>query len=211
MVVSKFSPLLLLLALFSCRARDRLLHRELDINHYLADERDLESVRMVMVLPLDGEVAPQDVREHVTRTFVRELAEEGQFIVKPLPRLSDEENLILYSESKGRIDTKELVDLCKRFHLDAVIIGRITSYQDYYPPRIGLRSIMVSVHSGGIVWAADMVFNSAKHITRQDAIRYYEGTLIADASNHGREMIFLSPREFSEYAVARLLSTLHQR
>jgi len=71
--------------------------------------------------------------------------------------------------------------------------------------------VMVSVHSGGIVWAADMIFNSAKQLTRQDAIRYYEGHLIVDASNHGEEMIFLSPREFSEYASARLLSTLHNR
>jgi len=211
MAVRRLVPLLFVLCAASCSVRDKLAYKELDINHYLADERDLEPVRMIMVLPFDGEIAPKEVREHVTRTFVREIAEKGQFIVKPLPRLSDEENLILSSESKGRIDTKELVDLCKRFHLDGVIIGRITSYQDYYPPRIGLRSLMVSVHSGDIVWAADMVFNAAKQLTRQDAIRYYEGTLITEASNHGREMIFLSPREFSEYAVARLLSTLQDR
>lgn len=208
----QYSPLaLLLLASTACQTSSKTVHQELDINHYLADERDLDPVRMVMVLPFDGDVAPQEVREHVTNTFVREIAEEGKFIVKPLPPLSDEEDLILQSEKQGRIDTKELVELCKRFHLDGVIIGRITSYQDYYPPRIGLRCLMVSVHSGGIVWAADMIFNSAKQLTRQDAIRYYRSTLIADASNHGEEMIFLSPREFGEYACARLLSTLHKR
>lgn len=180
----------------------------ISVHHFKADPQDLEPVRRVMCLPFLGEHAPDDIREHVRASFLREIAESGRLQILPLPRLSDEEVGIFLSEQTGRIDAKQLVDLARRFHLDGILIGRITTFSDVAPPQLGLRAALVSVHSGSVVWAVDQVFNAGKEQCRQDLFRYYDNVLVEEASRHGPELLMLSPRMFCDYAVARVVATL---
>ncbi|MEZ5989371.1 MAG: hypothetical protein R3F30_09655 [Planctomycetota bacterium] len=180
----------------------------LRVHHYLAEPQDLEPVRRVMCLPFLGAQAPDDIREHVRTSFLREIAEAGRLQILPLPRLSDQEVAIFESEESGRLDAKELVELARRFHLDGILIGRITLFGDVAPPTIGLRAALVSVHSGTVVWAVDQIFNAGKEQCRQDLLHYYDEVLVEEASRHGPELLMLSPRMFCDYAVARVVQTL---
>src|SRR5262249_29619097 len=130
------------------------------INCYFGDERDLHDVRRVMVLPFD--VAPGvDAETFPLRAvFLEELAKLGLFDIVPLPDRAEEDREIQRSWIRGRLSTEAIVKICKRYQLDAVLLGTITSYRPYKPPHLGLKVQLMSIHSASAVWAADGIWDA---------------------------------------------------
>ena len=135
------------------------------IDCYLAEPEDLASVRRIMVLPFRAEAGVQVDREQVRDAFVAELQKLRRFEVVPLSTEAREDQELDASFARGRLSTEALVRLCERYSLDGVFVGAVTSWRPYSPPHLGLRTQLVSVHSGAVVWAVDAIYDSAERST----------------------------------------------
>jgi TolB-like protein len=177
------------------------------INCYLAEPADLANVRRIMVLPFTEESGVQADCAKVRDTFVTELQKLRRFEVVPLPTSAEEDNVLNASIHRGRLSTEAMVKLCNRYRLDGLLVGSITAWRAYTPPHLGLRTQLVSVHSGAAIWAIDAIYDTSDRSTISDLRHYVDGVQTADASLHGWEMNLLAPGKFTQYVAHRFVGT----
>jgi hypothetical protein len=143
----------------------------------------------------------------VRDAFVAELQKLRRFEVVPLPAEASEDEELHFSLSRGRLSTEAVVRLCRRYSLDGLFLGSVTSWRAYTPPHLGLRTQLVSVHSGAPVWAVDAIYDAADRSTISD-LRHYTDTMQQDDGNlHGYELSLLSPSKFTTYVAHRCVGT----
>jgi len=177
------------------------------INSYLAEPKDLANVRRIMVLPFAQEAGVQADCEKVRDAFVTELQKMRRFEVVPLPVEAREDDVLNSSIHRGRLSTDAMVRLCDRYALDGLMVGTVTAWRPYSPPHLGLRTQLISVHSGATIWAVDAMYDSSDRTTISDLRHYASHVEEADGSLHGWEMNLLSPAKFTTYVAHRFVGT----
>lgn len=177
------------------------------VNSYLADHRDLENVRRIMVLPFGEEPGVAADCERIRDAFVGELQKLRRFEIVPLPATAQESADIEASLRAGRLSTDAIVRLCNRYHLDGVLTASVTAWRAYLPPQLGLRTQLVSVHSGAVIWAVDAIYDSSDRSTVSDLRHYHEHVQADDGNLHGWEMNTIAPTMFAHYVAHRFVGT----
>ena len=181
------------------------------MNSYIGDSRDLTNVRRVMVIPFEGPGVPAENLNSCYESFKNQLAQQGIFQVVPLPPLAGSERELLGTENSGRVSATGLVAIGKRYNVDGIILGRVTSFKAYRPPLLGMRIHLFSMHTGETVWAVDQTFDMAKSESRFDLLDYSRKKLATEGTLHGAEFIEMSPKRFIDYVMTRVVSTLEER
>jgi len=177
------------------------------INNYLAEPADLANVRRIMVLPFAQEAGVQADCAKVRDTFVAELQKLRRFEVVPLPIDAREAEELNQSLGHGRLSTDAMVRLCNRYSLDGVLLGSVTAWRPYTPPHLGMRTQLISIHSGAPIWAVDAIYDSSDRTTVSDLRNYVECSQRDDGNLHGWEMNLLSPGKFTTYVAHRFVGT----
>jgi hypothetical protein len=177
------------------------------INSYLAEPADLANVRRIMVLPFHAEAGISVNNTQLRDAFVAELQKLRRFEVVPLALGAREDDTLNESLSRGRLSTDAMVRLCDRYSLDGVFIGSVTAWRPYTPPHLGLRTQLISVHSGASIWAVDTIYDTSDRTTISDLQHYVSKTLNDDGNLHGWEMTLLSPAKFTSYVAHRCVNT----
>lgn len=177
------------------------------VNCYLAAPADLANVRRIMVLPFTQEDGVQADCQLVRDAFVGELQKLRRFEVVPLPLGAQEDDVLNTSIHRGRLSTDAMVRLCRRYNLDGVFIGSVTKWRAYQPPHLGMRTQLLSVHSGAPVWVVDAIYDTSDRTTVSD-LRHYAGTAQQhDGSLHDWQMNLLAPTRFTNYVAYRFVGT----
>jgi hypothetical protein len=182
-------------------------HSTKTLNCYLAERGDLANVRRIMVLPFGQESGVQADCARVRDAFVAELQKLRRFEVVPLPTEAREDDELNASMARGRLSTEAMVRLCNRYALDGVLIGSVTAWRPYTPPHLGMRTQLVSVHSGAPVWAVDAIYDTADRTTVGDLQQYAECTQHDDGNLHGWELNLVAPGRFTTYVAHRFVGT----
>jgi hypothetical protein len=177
------------------------------INSYLAEPSDLANVRRIMVLPFAQEAGVQADCTKVRDAFVAELQKLRRFEVVPLPSDAREDDELNRSMTHGRLSTEAMVRLCNRYALDGVLVGSVTAWRAYTPPHLGMRTQLVSVHSGAPIWAVDAIYDSSDRTTIGDLRHYVEHTQRDDGNLHGWELNLLAPNKFTTFVAHRFVGT----
>ena len=181
--------------------------RPKSINSYLAEPTDLANVRRIMVLPFHAEAGSTLDTNKIRDAFVSELQKLRRFEVVPLSDGARENDILNASLARGRISTEAMVRLCNRYALDGLFVGAVTAWRPYSPPHLGLRTQLISVHSGASIWAVDTIFDSADRTTISDLQHYVTRTQRDDGNLHGWEMTLLSPAKFTNFVAHRCVGT----
>jgi TolB-like protein len=182
-------------------------NRPKQINSYLAEPADLASVRRIMVLPFHSEAGISVDHNQVRDSFVAELQKLRRFEVVPLADAAREDDMLNESLARGRISTEAMVRLCERYALDGLFVGSVTAWRPYTPAHLGLRTQLISVHSGSSVWAVDTIFDASDRTTISDLKHYVDNTQRDDGNLHGWEMTLLSPTKFTNFVAHRCVGT----
>ncbi len=177
------------------------------VNAYLGDSRDLACVRRIMVLPFAIDPGVTADCDRIRNSYVTQLQKLRRFDIVPLPTSSQEVAPLNASLRRGRLATDEIVRLCDRYNLDGVLVGTVTAWRAYQPPHLGLRTHMVSVHSGSIIWSVDAMFDAADRSTISDLRHYHEGMQVEDSTLHGWELTTIAPNMFANYVAWRFVTT----
>jgi TolB-like protein len=177
------------------------------VNSYLAERADLANVRRIMVLPFGQEAGVQADCNSVRDAFVGELQKLRRFEVVPLPSDALEDDVLTKSLTRGRLSSDALVRRCTRYSVDGVFVGTVTSWRPYQPQRLGMRTHLVSVHSGSPIWAVDAIYDAAERTTIGDLRHFVEHTQRDDGNLHGWEMNLISPGKFTSFVAHRFVGT----
>ncbi|MCA8951831.1 MAG: hypothetical protein KDE27_20140 [Planctomycetes bacterium] len=177
------------------------------INSYLAERADLENVRRIMVLPFTPESSVTADCEKIRDAFLAELMKLRRFEVVPLPSTASENGMLNDSLRHGRLSTEAMVRLCDRYSLDGVLVGSITAWRPYKPPHLGMRTQLISIHSGATVWAVDAIYDANDRTTIADLREYDDSSQYDDGTLHGWELTLLAPNRFMTYVAHRFVGT----
>ena len=178
-----------------------------DVPVYWASPSDIDQVRRVLVLPFD--TAPE-VDADVTgvhRAVVEELAKMQRFELVRMDRSNDIDQAILESMRHGRISLEALSELVALHHVDGVLLGTVTSYRPYKPPRLGLRVQILSTHSAAPVWAVETFYDSGDAAVIEDLQHFAASFAASDANEHGWEFALISPQRFAGFVAHRVVGT----
>jgi hypothetical protein len=159
------------------------------------------------VLPFRQEPGVRVDCDQVRDSFVAELQKLRRFEVVPLTGEAREDDEMNASLAHGRLSTEAMVRLCDRYGLDGVLVGAVTAWRPYSPPHLGLRTQLISVHSGATVWAIDAIYDSNDRTTVSDLRHWVDHTQRDDGNLHGWELNLLSPQKFTSYVASRFVGT----
>lgn len=174
------------------------------------------TVRRVIVLPVAGGPAlTEETLLKLDSVCAGELTRTGRFEVVPLSR--DKLAELTGTRQISSVDKLPAVLIDKLFNIynaygaDAVLFIDVTTYSPYPPLVLGLRTKLVQVTDGEIIWAADNVFAAAEPAVANSA-RHHALTLGTD---HGlsdlSHTVLQNPQRFAGYVAAATFLTLPPR
>jgi hypothetical protein len=193
-------------ALAGCQAVPPGPATRVPIHSYCSEA--LAEVRTVGIMPFTGQVKPARVPEEITEAFVTQLEALGRFRVaaarEPSGRLLAPPGL-----TQGAALTVEgLIQARKQAGLDAVIVGRITQYQPYGSPVLGLDVQMVSCKTGEVDWSASAVFDSSRPEVLGRLKQYCRSRQPGEGASDAWRDVLASPRGYAQFVSHELVAEI---
>ncbi|WP_221029983.1 DUF799 domain-containing protein [Actomonas aquatica] len=168
-------------------------------------------VRRVAVLPVwSGQPLDERSLTNIEQAFNVALTRAARFEVVPVSR----DNLRAWVKHSSLGSTEALpanlfTQLHERLGADAVLFVDVTSYSPYPPLSVGLRTRLIQLDNGALLWATDELFDAARAATAAGARRHHlqGGPAPADLS----PTVLQSPARFVAYAADTLVGTIPAR
>ena len=91
---------------------------------------------------------------------------------------------------------------------DAVLFCKLTVFRGDAPLAVGWRMRLVDLRTGATIWAEDETFDAQRPAVQAGARHYQLGQWHGCGRNPDEWVIENSPRQFGQYAAARLLATM---
>jgi len=184
-----------------------LVSPPLEINFYRSVDLAMEMPRRVAIAVFDANGSSEEAVDMISHTFADELAKRGKCeVVFPpsapaffLPHTGITDG--------GRIDLEALSKAKKQLNVDGFLLGTLTSWDPYDPPRLGLKVQLVSATTGKVLWAADAIVDGSEPGVRRCAKQYYEREQEGDSA-FGWKIVLTSPRRFSQFVSYHFLETM---
>ena len=174
---------------------------------HVATDFDTYRIHRVGLMPFDGEALTDEEAASMQMSFLVELSRTAPFELV----LLDEKDLAEVRESapyeRGWYRPKTIIEVTKRYSLDAVMFGTVVQ-QQYYPPQmLSVQMDMVAAETGLVVWTAAVHLDANDDRVRQGLQSFY-GAGGRDDVDGEWSLSLLSPRRFSRFAAWQLAAGL---
>ena len=163
-------------------------------------------VRRVALVPLDNMTNMSDVHLEFTRVLAGELNTAGMFDIVSIP-WQEISNPILSPPATGRYDERFLAQLGRKYGVDAAILGRVSQYHPYWPPRIGVVLHMVDVRDGRVLASVDGIWDSRNKYIAHQAEQFYNHLYPQTTLPHS-ELMLHSPSYFEKFVAYQIAERL---
>ncbi|MBI4880125.1 MAG: hypothetical protein HY812_10780 [Planctomycetes bacterium] len=165
-------------------------------------------VRRVLALPLADESGQGAGTLVVSEALRDEILKLGRFTVVQ-PTASDA--MLRPAEGPqrtGRIPVRSIIELGRRYGVEAVLFGSVTHYRPYAPQALAISAQLIDVQTGKIVWSvSDFVDGSDAQAVRSMEW-YFADEAATGETVFGPEIMNTSPRWFARFAASRIAATL---
>ena len=169
---------------------------------------DYGLVRRILALPLvdqSGHGAPARL---VSDALGDSIAKLRRFqVVRPR---SDDASLKSDSGpiGSGKIPVSTIIELGRRYGVDAVLFGEISQFRPYTPPSLGIGASLIDVHTGKVLWSVTDFVDASDAQTSVSMRLWFEEKAATDDTVYDERLVSTSPRWFARFATDRLASTL---
>lgn len=163
------------------------------------------SLRRVGLLPFATTPDDNTGDEALEDAFHAELVVATGYEVIPLRADDLLESRGLEPHRRGAYPAATLLELRRRFLLDAVAVGVVTTRRVVPPQRLGVQFDLVSCETGATLWSANILIDASDADTRAALGKW--------AAAHteltgGADLALLSPRRFARFAAWQIMQLL---
>ena len=165
------------------------------------------------MLPIYYEDRQINAIDEFDQIFRAELSKQNSFEIRPLAR--DEMEYIFgkpHYSSVGELPQNLLQKLYDEYKVDGLILIDLTEYNPYTPISIGVRSKLVHLQSGEVIWSFDNTYDGGSRSV-QLAIEDFHH--LEDRNvKPGHVLtggILNSPRKFAKYVASSTFKTIPKR
>jgi hypothetical protein len=169
---------------------------------------DSGAIRRVLVLPLADESGTGSPR-HVVDTGLRdEIVKLRRFDIVQ-PDAADASSKPSEGPKKtGRVDVATIIELGRRYGVDAVLFGSLDHYRPYAPPLLGISASLIDVQTGLIIWEIRDFLDASDRATEVAMKEFFAVELAKDQTVMDEELLAVSPLWFAKFAARRVARTL---
>lgn len=178
-----------------------LAHAEADL--------DYESYRLrrVGLVPFAGTAAGPEHSRVLQEAFLNEFASQAPFEVVALDEQALAEVVRSEPYRRGRLKPQTVLQLARRFSLDGLLIGTVTSVNAYPPQVLGLELDLVACETGLPIWSSRVQMDAADPRVR-DAIMAFARAQEGTGAPRDVGLTFISPSRFARFAAYQVAGTL---
>ena len=171
---------------------------------------DFDSYRLnrIGLMPFFGDLTPEQ-RAALASAFFTEISHSTPFELVELEEAHLAEVRTSEPVLRGWYSPETIVELSRRYHLDAVLFGTVTQSQFFPPQRLSLSVDMVAAETGIVIWSSSVHLDATEKRVRDGLEAYF-----TNPSGHGDEdgqdwrLALLSPSRFSQFAAFQIASLL---
>jgi len=164
-------------------------------------------IARVGLLPFSGRELDPEGAANLQRAFQLELERVMPYELVPLSSGDLDEVRPTSPYLRGRYDPRAILEVARRYRLDALLVGTVTQSQPYPPQALGLELELVATETGQPLWS------SSVHLDAGDArvrtrLELWQASHKADGG--GRESVQLtlvSPERFARFAAWEIASS----
>jgi hypothetical protein len=169
---------------------------------------DSYELRRVGLLPFRGHDLERDGGRQLQEAFLFELARRARYEIV----LLDDVDLAEVDEDqpyeRGSYRARSVVEIARRFRLDALLVGTVTHLESYAPQSLGLQLELVAAETGLVIWASGLELDSADATVRESLARYQDQQLGPGDRATDLEVTLLSPARWMRFAASEVARTL---
>jgi hypothetical protein len=163
---------------------------------------DYDSYRLgrVGLMPFEGDELGAEHAATLQRAFLLELGQTAPFEVVRL----EPEDLAEVQDSqpyrRGAYQPRTLLELARRFRLDAVLIGTVIQVSVYPPQVLGLELDLVSCETGMVLWMAGLHIDASDSTVRRYLESFQRSQETTESWEGGVQLTLISPSRFARFA-----------
>jgi len=165
------------------------------------------TLRRVGLLPFTGEGLSGEESRHLQASFFAEASTVAPFEIVPLDPSDVAEIPTSDPYRRGVYKPRTIIDVARRFNLDAVFIGTVTDRNLFSPPRIGMQLDMVASETGMVIWNSAVYLDGSQQQVRKN-VEIWAGVGQSDLESIDWRLCLLSPRRFAQFATYHLATQL---
>lgn len=206
LVRSALVPSLALLAFASaCRTSHSGAHLA---RFHAVSDLDTYHLARVAVLPFSGAVDPEQAALLAT-TFAGAFSQSADFEVRVLTARDLDGIPATPTFERGWTRPETVIELGRRFGLDAVVVGDVRRAQWFPPQRLDVRVELVAVETGASIWSGTIDVDAGDQRARRALETWYAHDRAHAGERTGSwEIGLISPRLFAEFTAQMLASGL---
>lgn len=182
---------------------------------YFANNIDWRSVQRVALMPLASGIVPSALQTafpkvvfEVQSNLAAELQRAGRFDIVVVP--SDDAGLNAEDVFEtGEFNELEALRVAREHQVDAIMFVKVTQYEPYPPPRLGLSVLMVSPAEGMVIASVNGLWDARETSIAAHAQAYMKQTQNWPRSLFGAERVIESPDVFQRYVSQQVALALY--
>lgn len=168
---------------------------------------EVAGVSRVAFVELTDEVSQPEVSRDMTESLFRALQGRRLFHVEVF-RLTDPPCAALPPNKFGPYTLQDLSEMRQVLGCDAVLLGKVDTYQPYPRMQIGIYLRMLDLKSGQTVWSVDHVWDTRDKKTEKRIKDFFEHQLGRDYEPVNWELGTISPSLFEKFIAFETANTL---
>lgn len=178
------------------------------ISFFKSDELSSAPIHRVLIVPFAFETKREKVVKEITEAFLIEFQKSAKFETI-LPHES-QDGLLQQNDlwTRGLVRAESIIEARKRYKVDAIIFGKITHYNPYDPPILGIKIGMFSTITGNVLWSSDAIFDSSEASVVQLIKDYHKNNYQKKHSLYDWKILLLSMKRYAQFVAYHIITTL---
>ena len=194
--------LVLLLGVASCGAPRRLSMPSLASARVVGDYETYE-IQRVGLLPFEGAGLSSARRSELQLAFYGEVSQSTPYEIVLLEAGDLDEVESSEPYRRGWYNPRTLIEIAKRFQLDAVFFGTVP-HERFFPPQLfSLQVDLVSAETGLVIWTGNVHLDASDERV-VDGLKVYYGM----EEDENWKLALLSPERFARFAAFQVACLL---
>ena len=110
---------------------------------------------------------------------------------------------------RGWYAPRTIIDLAKRYQLDAIFVGTLADTQFFTPQRLAVQLDLVACETGAAIWSGAVYLDASDADVRDSLMVWAADAAIDDhRGSEPKDLALLSPRRFARFAAWQLAQLL---
>ncbi len=166
------------------------------------------TIRRVGLMPFSGKDLQGAQSQAFQLSFFGEVSQSTPYEIVLLEPEDLEEIELSEPYRRGWYRPRTIIQLARRYSLDAILFGTVTRQQFFPPQELSLQVDMVASETGMVIWSSKVHLDASDPRVLDGLRLFYGHNDLGEGDDQSWQLALLSPERFSRFAAFQIASLL---